>query len=120
MPSPLRSLCPCIQLVPPVIAFTDVAFSYSGKKKDYLYKDLNIGVDSDSRIALLGPNGAGKSTLVKLMCGDLMPCEGTISRRPGLRLGRFNQHSADQLEPDLSPIAYIQVLFTRMPDLHGL
>ncbi len=26
------------QLVPPVIAFTDVAFSYSGKKKDYLYK----------------------------------------------------------------------------------
>jgi len=62
-----------------------VAFSYSGLKKDYLYKDLNIGVDSDSRIALLGPNGAGKSTLVKLMVGDLQPSEGTISRRSGLR-----------------------------------
>mmetsp|Transcript_58811 Transcript_58811/g.144154 ORF Transcript_58811/g.144154 Transcript_58811/m.144154 type:complete len:1107 (+) Transcript_58811:64-3384(+) len=101
----------CGKLVPPVIAFTDVAFSYSGKKKDYLYRNLNIGVDSDSRIALLGPNGAGKSTLVKLMRGDLHPTEGSISRRPGLRLGSFNQHSADQLDPDMSPISYIQSKF---------
>ena len=34
---------------------------------DYLYEDLDIGVDCDSRIALVGPNGCGKSTLLKLM-----------------------------------------------------
>ena len=46
--------------VPPVIALTDVAFSYSGKAAEYLYKGLSIGLDSDSRVALVGPNGAGK------------------------------------------------------------
>ena len=43
------------------------SFAYSGKKEDYLYHELDIGVDCDSRIALVGPNGCGKSTLLKLM-----------------------------------------------------
>lgn len=37
------------KLPPPIIAFSDVAFSYSGQKKDYLYRDLNFGIDMDSR-----------------------------------------------------------------------
>ncbi len=37
------------KLPPPNIAFSDVAFSYSGEKKDYLYKDLSFGIDMDSR-----------------------------------------------------------------------
>lgn len=45
------------RLPPPVIAFSDVAFSYSGKKQDYLYRDLSFGVDMDSRIAIVGDNG---------------------------------------------------------------
>ncbi|CAN0491575.1 unnamed protein product, partial [Laminaria digitata] len=56
----------CGKLQPPVISFNDVAFSYSGKKEDYLFSGLHFGIDSDSRIALVGPNGAGKSTLLKV------------------------------------------------------
>jgi ATP-binding cassette subfamily F protein 2 len=37
------------KLPPPIIAFSDVAFSYSGKKEDYLYKELSVGIDMDSR-----------------------------------------------------------------------
>ncbi len=37
------------KLPPPIIAFNEVAFSYSGKKADYLYKDLSFGIDMDSR-----------------------------------------------------------------------
>jgi ATP-binding cassette, subfamily F, member 2 len=55
----LYSFPECGKLQPPVISFVDVAFSYSGKKEDYLFKDLHFGIDSDSRIALVGPNGAG-------------------------------------------------------------
>ena len=33
------------KLPPPVIAFSDVAFSYSGKKEDYLYQGLNFGIE---------------------------------------------------------------------------
>lgn len=33
------------KMPPPIIAFNDVAFSYSGKKEDYLYKDLSFGIE---------------------------------------------------------------------------
>merc|ERR1712217_499793 len=35
-------------LPPPVLAFQDVCFSYSGEKKDYLYSKVSFGVDLDS------------------------------------------------------------------------
>jgi ATP-binding cassette, subfamily F, member 2 len=34
------------KLPPPIIAFNDVAFSYSGKKEDYLYRNLSFGIES--------------------------------------------------------------------------
>lgn len=33
------------KLPPPIIAFDEVAFSYSGKKEDYLYKNLSFGIE---------------------------------------------------------------------------
>ncbi|CAN0297582.1 unnamed protein product, partial [Ascophyllum nodosum] len=108
----------CGKLQPPVISFTDVAFSYSGKREDYLFSGLNFGIDSDSRIALVGPNGAGKSTLLKLMVGQLHPVEGNISRRSGLSIGRYHQHSAEVLDFDKSPVDYLKDKFQkRFPEL---
>lgn len=99
------------KLPPPIIAFDEVAFSYSGKKEDYLYKKLSFGIDMDSRIAILGANGTGKSTLLHLITGALQPCEGTISKHSNLKLAKYSQHSADQLPYDKSPIEYFQSLF---------
>jgi len=105
------------KLPPPIIAFNDVAFSYSGKKEDYLYEHLSFGVDMDSRIAILGANGAGKSTLLNLITGALQPCEGTVSRHVGLKLAKYSQHSADQLPYDKSPLDYFGSLFhEKFPD----
>jgi len=101
----------CGKLEPPVLPFDDVSFAYSGKPEDYLYRKLDLGVDCDSRVALVGPNGCGKSTLLKLMSGDLSPTEGTIKRHQHLMLGQFHQHSADVLEPDLSPLAFMKKQF---------
>lgn len=33
------------KLPPPIIAFSDVAFAYSGQMKDALYKDLSFGIE---------------------------------------------------------------------------
>jgi len=88
----------CDKLPPPVLPFIDVSFAYSGLKEDYLYKNLDFGVDCDSRIALVGPNGAGKSTLLKLMTGDLSPTEGTVSRHMHLSVGKYHQHSVEVLD----------------------
>ncbi|KAJ8515617.1 hypothetical protein ONZ45_g6973 [Pleurotus djamor] len=111
-PRPLRFHFEDIRkLPPPIIAFDSVAFSYSGKKEDYLYKNLSFGIDMDSRVAILGANGAGKSTLLNLITGVLQPTEGTISKHSQLKLAKYSQHSADQLPYDKSPIEYFQSYF---------
>lgn len=33
------------KLPPPIIAFNDVSFAYSGNMKDCLYKDLSFGIE---------------------------------------------------------------------------
>ncbi|WFC98942.1 ABC transporter ATP-binding protein arb1 [Malassezia yamatoensis] len=105
------------KLPPPIIAFNDVGFSYSGKKEDFLYKDLSFGIDMDSRVAIVGQNGTGKSTLLNLITGALMPVEGSVQRHAGLKLGKYSQHSADQLPYDKSPMEYMEIMNKeRFPD----
>lgn len=105
----------CDRLPPPVLPFISVSFSYSGKPEDYLYKDLEFGIDCDSRIALVGPNGAGKSTLLKLMTGDLSPTVGTVTRHAHLCIGRYHQHSTDVLDKDLNTLAFFQKMYPNGP-----
>ncbi|KAA1466723.1 hypothetical protein DENSPDRAFT_791628 [Dentipellis sp. KUC8613] len=113
-PRPLRFNFEDIRkLPPPILAFNEVAFSYSGKKEDYLYENLSFGIDMDSRVAILGANGAGKSTLLNLITGQLQPSEGTISKHASLKLAKYSQHSADQLPYDKSPLEYFQALFSQ-------
>ena len=66
-------------------------------------------MDCDSRVALVGPNGAGKSTLLKLMCGDITPTVGEVKRHSHLSIGRYNQHSADQLDNTQTVLDFFQV-----------
>jgi ATPase subunit of ABC transporter with duplicated ATPase domains len=61
-------------------------------KEDYLFKKVSFGIDSDSRVCLVGPNGAGKSTMLKLMVGENTPCEGNVSLRGGITVGRYQHH----------------------------
>merc|ERR1719215_683539 len=95
------------KLPPPVLAFDNMSFSYSGKKEDYLYQNVSFGVDLDSRVALVGPNGAGKSTLLKMMRGELDPCEGTVKRHNKVRISSYNQHSAEVLPDDKTPLEFL-------------
>jgi len=101
----------CGKLSPPVLQFCNVGFAYSGKVTDLLYKNLEFGVDLDSRIALVGPNGAGKSTLLKLMAGELVPTQGDIKRHNQLQIARYYQHSAEQLPTDMCPLDYLKKEF---------
>jgi ATP-binding cassette subfamily F protein 2 len=101
-------------LPPPVLSFTEVTFSYSGKKEDILYKDLELGIDTESRVALVGPNGAGKSTLLKLMLGLISPISGSITRHSALKLCRYSQHAAEQLDLTISAIEYLRNKFSTL------
>jgi ATP-binding cassette subfamily F protein 2 len=98
----------CEKLPPPIMMFQKVGFAYSGDMaKDGLYDGLELGVDMESRVALVGPNGAGKSTLLKLMLDELKPTNGEIRKHLHLSIGRYNQHSNDQLDPTKSPLDFV-------------
>ncbi|OMJ17099.1 putative ABC transporter ATP-binding protein [Smittium culicis] len=103
------------KLPPPVLSFDQVAFSYDGKIENALYEDVNLAVDMDSRVALLGPNGTGKSTLLKLMTNELDATAGRVQKHNQLKVRKYNQHSADQLDLDKSPIDYLRNKFPELP-----
>ncbi|GAA5973719.1 hypothetical protein JCM11641_005097 [Rhodosporidiobolus odoratus] len=105
------------KLPPPIIAFNEVTFSYDGEIKNALYKDLDFGIDMDSRIAIVGQNGTGKSTLLNLITGALQPIRGSVNRHPAVKLAKYSQHSADQLPYDKSPLDYFESRFkSKFPD----
>merc|ERR1712223_1448324 len=100
----------CGELPPPVIMVENVSFRYNDTTP-FIYKNLEFGVDLDTRLALVGPNGAGKSTLLKLIYGDLIPTEGMIRRNNHLKFGYYHQHLHELLEMELSPLDYMMKMF---------
>ena len=62
---------------PPKIEFVNVSFRYPGTKR-YIYKNLNLSINTGEEIAIVGQNGAGKSTLIKLICRFYEPSSGKI------------------------------------------
>ncbi|KAK6020834.1 ABC transporter, ATP-binding protein, partial [Ostertagia ostertagi] len=75
---------------PPVIMVQHVSFRYSDTTP-WIYRNIDFGIDLDTRVALVGPNGAGKSTLLKLLCSDVMPTDGLIRRHSHVKIGRYHQ-----------------------------
>ncbi|PVD21532.1 hypothetical protein C0Q70_17330 [Pomacea canaliculata] len=96
-------------LNPPILGLHNLVFAYPGQKQ--IFRNLDFGIDMNSRVAIVGPNGVGKSTLLKLLTGDLQPTEGERRINHRLRVGKYDQHSADQLNLDESPVEYLQRLF---------
>eukprot|EP00002_Diphylleia_rotans_P033358 TRINITY_DN7081_c0_g3_i1.p1 TRINITY_DN7081_c0_g3~~TRINITY_DN7081_c0_g3_i1.p1 ORF type:complete len:736 (-),score=189.25 TRINITY_DN7081_c0_g3_i1:125-2332(-) len=94
------------QIQAPVIQVIDVTFGYSPER--VLFRNLNLNVDLDSRIALVGPNGVGKSTLLSLIFGDFEPMNGIVLKNGHLRLGRFSQHFVDQINMSQTPLEMMQ------------
>lgn len=97
----------CDRLAPPVMQFHDVSFAYSGKLEDALYHNVNLAIDSDSRVAIVGPNGTGKSTLLKLMVDEIQPTAGSIKRHLDIRIGRYHQHVTAELIETMNPLEFI-------------
>lgn len=92
------------QLSPPILQFEGVTFGYTPDK--LLFKNLDLNIDMESRVALVGANGAGKTTLLRLLCGELEPTEGRAYRHQKLKFARFSQHFVDQLDLTMSPLEY--------------
>merc|ERR1719397_72795 len=100
----------CGKLPPPVLGVENVSFGYSADKP-LLYKNLDFGMDLDTRVALVGPHGAGKSTLLKLLCGELCPTDGVVKRHQHLKFGRFHQHLHEILDMEETALNWMLKTF---------
>jgi len=98
------------KIPPPCLMVQCVGFRYSDNS-DWIYTNLDFGIDLDTRVALVGPNGAGKSTLLKLIDNQLLPTRGQIRRNAHLRMGRYHQHLTEQLDLNLSALDYMMKCF---------
>ncbi len=88
--------------------------------KQRILDAIDLHLESGSSLALVGPNGAGKTTLLRLMAGQLLPDEGSmtfdqvlmgrkgwpehIRRRIGLSLG------LETLPNDLTPFEFLSFI----------
>jgi len=87
------------------IQLKDISFAYPGCKE--LYTGVEFGINAQSRVVLLGENGNGKTTLVKLMLGSLKPTKGEVIVNSGVRVALVNQHHADQIDFEMTPLQYM-------------
>lgn len=56
-----------------------------GKKygTEWIFKDLNLQIDPNDKLALLGGNGSGKSTLLQVISGYILPNAGKVIFKSG-------------------------------------
>ena len=72
--------------------------------------NINLNIQTGSRIGLLGYNGAGKSTFIKLLAGELAAIEGERIEAKDIKIGYFAQHQLEQLDSQASPLLHLQRL----------
>ena len=72
----------------PLITLDNVGVSRAGR---WLVRGVSMAVDPGEIVTLIGPNGSGKSTTAKIALGVFKPDEGSVFRRPGLRVAYVPQ-----------------------------
>lgn len=78
-----------------VLEMDDVGKAYGDK---LLFKDVNITVGREEKIALLGANGTGKSTLLKRVMKTIEG-EGSVTYGHNVNITYFAQDQAETLDP---------------------
>jgi ATP-binding cassette subfamily F protein 3 len=89
---------------PPVIRSGQIAFSCSGLSvrydKDPIFTKAEIVVERGEKVAFVGRNGEGKTTMMKLITGQLLPCEGKLSLGYNVNLGYYAQNQDELLDKE--------------------
>ena len=72
-----------------------------------LFTGVSFQLNPGQSYGLVGANGSGKSTLMKILAGDELPSDGTISIPKRLKLGVLRQ---DQFLQDTEPILNVVLM----------
>ncbi|KAF1925147.1 ABC transporter ATP-binding protein uup-1 [Didymella exigua CBS 183.55] len=93
-----------------LVSMEKVVFAYPGREKAPTLTDVSLTIHAGTRTGLAGLNGSGKTTLVSLIAGSLVPTSGTIARHARVKIGRFSQHSVEEMTAMASSDAKLTAL----------
>lgn len=71
-----------------MISISNISYYIGGRP---LYENASMFIKPDDKIGLIGLNGTGKSTLLKIIHGDYMLDQGSISMAKDCTIGFLNQ-----------------------------
>ena len=77
-----------------MIDLSNISLQFVGK---YLFKDVNLRINSADRISLVGSNGSGKTSLLKILIGKLEPETGKIQKQKRITIGFLPQDNVVHL-----------------------
>ena len=61
----------------------NLSLKYPGAS-NYVFKDLNLELNSPGFHSLFGPSGVGKTSLAKILAGDMLAYNGQINPLGGM------------------------------------
>lgn len=71
-----------------LVALRDIVVARGGQS---ILEHVELDIHAGEIVTVVGPNGAGKSTLARVAAGLMPPDGGSVTRRPGLRVGYVPQ-----------------------------
>ncbi|MGN0814679.1 MAG: ATP-binding cassette domain-containing protein [Candidatus Coproplasma sp.] len=72
-----------------LINLSEVGFSYGD---NLIFDGVSFSVNEGEKVGLIGANGEGKTTLIKLMLGEYVPENGTVTVKNGAKFGYLEQN----------------------------
>jgi ATP-binding cassette subfamily F protein uup len=87
----------------PLLRLERVSLAYGHRA---LLHEVSLEIRRGERVCLLGRNGEGKSSLMGLIGAEIVPDDGSIWRRPGIRVAHLAQEvRLDSAEPIFDVVA---------------
>ena len=71
-----------------ILRFNEVSLEFGEQK---ILTEADLAIEAGEHICLIGRNGAGKSTTLKLICGEIEPDRGDITRSSSLVISQLTQ-----------------------------
>ena len=71
-----------------VLQVRDVSMGYGNR---ILFKDLNLDIYREEKVALIGANGIGKSTLFKIIMNEIIPLSCSVTLGTNVNVSYFHQ-----------------------------
>lgn len=91
-----------------LLSFEKVCFSYdAGNEPHKVLDGISFHLKKGEKVAFVGKSGCGKSTLLKLVCGFLMPDEGTIC----LNGKRYDHMTLEEIRQNITYVPQEPFLF---------